>query len=219
MEERSKLEAEKADLEQFLEGRWEGMDANLVQEQLKAIGGEPALIAAVPGALAVPAEQRGAFDVLTTQALTSSLKDRAQVVESTLSKNQNEEKSASSFALGAWAFADVAKGQAASAAEKVTESEKALAAVTAELKKCSANVTTQEKALKVALGEQTLADEKVQEIDSALEELQYVIEHDAPEPPLETEKDAPTANPVPAKTEDLPAAALICPERISIGGC
>lgn len=235
LEERSKLETEKTDSAKFLEGGWEGMDVNVVQEQLTLIGAEPALIAALPGAMAVPAEQRGAFDALATQALTSSLKDRAQIVESMLSKNQEEERSASSFALGAWAFADVAKGQATSAAEKVAESEKALAAMTTEMKKCSSNVTVHEKALQAALAEQALADEKVQEIDSAMEELQDVIVHDFIEPvvaaepvvvavvpqlSLETEvREVPEVSPVLAKTEDLPATAVISPESISIGGC
>lgn len=227
MEERSKLEAEKADSEKFLEGGWEGMDAMAVQQRLEEVGAEPALIAAVPGAMAVATELRGAFDSLTTQALTSSLKDRAQFVDSLLLKNQAEERSASSFALGAWAFADVAKGQAASAAEKVAESEKTLAVVTAELKKCSTNVTVQEKVLKAALGEQALADEKVQEIDAAKEELQHAIAHDTIQPvvvvpqlSLETEeKEVPTVNPILAKHEDLPATAVISPESISIGGC
>jgi len=227
MEERVKLDAEKAESEKFLEGGWEGMDANLVQEQLKAIGAEPALIAAVPGALAVHSEHRGAFDALTTQALTSSLKDRAQIVESMILKNQQGEKSASSFALGAWAFADMAKGQAASAAEKVADSEDALAAVTAELKKCNASVKAEDKTLQAALGEQALADDKVQEIDSAMDELQHVIVHDTIQPvaavqefSMETEdKEVPLVSPVPAKSDELPATAVISPESISIGGC
>merc|ERR1712070_848659 len=182
MGERSKLEADKANSEKFLAGGWEGMDAKLVQEQLSAMGAEPTLIAAVPGAMAVQPEQRGAFDSLTTQALTSCLNERAEKVDSLLSKNQAEEKSASSFALGAWAFADVAKGQAVAAAEKVTEAEKSLASVTAELKSISANVTAQEKVLQAALAEEAVANDFVQEVDSGLQELQHVLENDTAQP-------------------------------------
>lgn len=225
LEERSKLEAEKANSEKFLEGGWEGMDVSLVQEQLSAVGGEPALIAAVPGALAVQPDQRGAFDSLTTRALTSCFSERAEVVDSLLAKNQAEEKVASSFALGAWAFADVAKGQATTAAEKVTEAEKSLASVAAELKKCSANVAAQEKVLQAALAEESLANGYVQELDSGLEELQCVLENDTaqpaavvPEPVMET-SEVPVVIPVLSKSEDLPTPAMISPESISIGGC
>jgi len=227
MEERSKFEAEKAESAKFLEGGWEGIDAEIVQEQLKVIGAEPALIAAVPGALAVEPEKRGDFDALTTRALTSSLKERALTVESQLLKNQEEERSASSFALGAWAFADVAKGQATLAADKVAESEKLLATETAEVKKCSTSVTAQEEALQAAKREQTLADDKVHELSSAMEELQYVIEDDTIEPvtvvpqlELATQEiEMPAVSHVLAKNEDLPAIALITPESISVGGC
>jgi len=226
MEERNKLEAEKANSEMFLENRWEGMDVKLVQEQLSTIGAEPALIAAVPGALAVPLEQRGSFDSLTTTALTASLKERAETVDSLLSRNQQEEKTAASFALGAWAFAEMAKEQAVSAAEKVAESEKLLDSVTTELGQCSASVNAQEKVLQAALSEQTLAMSVVIEIESGLEELQHVKENDqpvviVPEPSLE--KPSPETDEVPAinlaKNEDLPAHAVISPESISVGGC
>jgi hypothetical protein len=223
LEERSKLEAEKANSEKFLAGGWEGMDAKLVQEQLSAMGAEPTLIAAVPGAMAVQPEQRGAFDSLTTQALTSCLNERAEKVDSLLSKNQAEEKSASSFALGAWAFADVAKGQAVTAAEKVSEAEKSLASVTAELKQFSTHVTAQEKVLQAALAEEAEANEFVQEVDSGLEELQQVLENDTikpivPQLVLET-TEVPAVSPVLAKSEDLPTLAIISPESISVGGC
>merc|ERR1712070_209093 len=213
MGERSKLEAEKANSEKFLAGGWEGMDAKLVQEQLSAMGAEPALIAAVPGAMAVQPEQRGAFDSLTTQALTACLNERAEKVEALLSKNQAEEKAASSFALGAWAFADVAKGQAAAAAEKVVEAEKSLASATAELKKLSTDVTAQEKVLQAALAEEAEANEFVYEVDAGLEELQHVIVNDTiqpvatvPELVLET-SEVPVVTPVLAKSEDLPTPA------------
>lgn len=222
LEERRKLEAQKANSEKFLEGGWEGMDASLVQEHLGALGAEPALIAAVPGALAVPPDQRGAFDLLTTQALSSCLKEKAETVDSLLSKSQDEERSASSFALGAWAFADVAKGQAVLAAEKVTEAEEALTSVTAEMKKCSASVTAQEELLQAAVREETLANEKVQEIDAGLEELQHVLDHDTVQPVLEPVvemHELPVTSPVLAKSEDLPTPAMISPESISVGGC
>lgn len=225
LEERSKLETEKANSEKFLEGGWEGMDVSLVQEQLSAMGAEPALIAAMPGALAVQPEQRGAFDSLTTSALTSCLSERAEKVDSLLSKNQAEERSASSFALGAWAFADVAKGQAGAAADKVTETEKSLASVTTELQKISASVTAQEKVLQAALAEEAEANDFVQEIDSGLEELQHVLENDTvqpiaivPELVLET-NEVPAVSPILAKSEDLPTHAMISPESISVGGC
>lgn len=233
LEERSKLEAEKTNSEKFLNGGWEGMEVSLVQEQLSAMGAEPALIAAVPGAMAVQPEQRGAFDSLTTRALTSCLSERAEKVDAFLAKNQAEEKIASSFALGAWAFADMAKGQAVAAAEKVTEAEKSLASVTAELKKCSASVTAQEKVLKLALTEEAQANDCVQEIDSGFEELQHVLENDtvkpiaiepepvvenAPEPVLETNT-VPAVTPILAKSDDLPTPAMISPESISVGGC
>lgn len=204
------------------------MDVNVVEEQLQAIGAEPALIAAVPGAMVVPAEQRGAFDILATQALTTALKERAAKVDSMLEKNKEDERSASSFALGAWAFADVAKGQAAAAAEKVASAETALSSVTTELKKFTSNVSSQDRQLQSALAEQTLADEKVKEIDTAIEELQHVIENDTPPQPVavlelaaesvvET-KDAemPLAS---SKELDVPASNVISPETISIGGC
>lgn len=233
LEERSKLEAEKADSEKFLEGGWEGMEVSLVQDKLRAVGAEPALIAAVPGALAVQADQRGAFDSLATQALTACLDERAKAVDCLLSKNQAEERSASSFALGAWAFAEVAKNQAVAAAEKVAEAEKSLASMTAELKKCSATVTAQEKVLQAALAEQGQANDYVQGLDSGIEELQHVLDNDTvqpmdtlpepvqlvaavPEPVVEAIE---TVAPVLAKSEDLPAAVVISPESISIGGC
>lgn len=215
MEERHLLDMGKANSQKFMEGGWEVMDVNLVQEQLKSFGAEPALIAAVPGALAVPPEQRGTFDALTTQALILSLKEGAEKMDALLVKNQEQERSASSFALGAWAFADVAKGQAAAAAEKVAESEKSLALVVAELAQCSSSVATHEQALQAAAREQTLADEKVQEINFAQRELQEVLEHDsvqlitiAPEPLMETNS---------VKTEDIPAS----PNTLShvLGGC
>jgi len=213
LEERKSLEAEKANSEKFLEGAWEGMDAKLVQEQLSSIGAELALIAAVPGALAVPPEQRGAFDSLTTNALTSSFNERAETVDSLLCGNQEEEKVATSFALGAWAFADMAKGQAVSAAEKVAESEQLLASVTAELGQCSASVTAQEKVLQAALKEQSLANDKVHQAESGLEELQHVKDNEQPvvtvmEPSLEKHS---------LETKEVPA--LISPESVSLGGC
>jgi len=223
MEERHLLDTGKANSQKFMEGGWEVMDVNLVQEQLKSFGAEPALIAAVPGALAVPPEQRGAFDALTTQALILSLKDGAEKVDALIVKNQEEERSASSFALGAWAFADVAKGQAAAAAEKVAESEKSLALVVAELTQCSSSVATHEQALQAAAREQTLADKKVQEINFAKRELLEVLEHDsvqpitsAPEPLMETNR-APVATLSTVKTEEIPLA----PNTLSLvlGGC
>jgi len=239
LEERSKLEAEKANSEKFLNGGWEAMDVSLVHEHLTALGAEPALIAAVPGAMAVQAEQRGAFDSLTTRALTSCLSERAEKVDSLLAKTQADERSASSYALGAWAFADEAKVQAVAAAEKVSEAEKSLASVTAELKKYSASVTAHEKVLQHALAEEAQANDFVQEIDSGLEELQHVLENDTvkpvaiePEPVMETvqpvaivsepvveSNEVPAVCPVTAKSEDLPATALISPESISVGGC
>jgi len=228
MEERDIMEAEKSNSAKFLDCGWEGMDGNVVQEQLQAIGAEPALIAAAPGALAVPAEQRGAFDTLATQAMTAVLKERAEQVESMLQKNKAAERTAASFALGAWAFADVAKGQATVAAEKVALAETSVLSVTAELKKSTSNVTAQERLLQAALCEKTLADEKVQEIDFAMDELQHVIEHDTPpqpvavlelatEPAVETkDTEMPLVSP---KELDLPANTLISPETISIGGC
>lgn len=223
MEERHLLDTGKANSQKFMEGGWEVMDVNLVQEQLKSFGAEPALIAAVPGALAVPPEQRGAFDALTTQALILSLKDGAEKVDALIVKNQEEERSASSFALGAWAFADVAKGQAAAAAEKVAESEKSLALVVAELTQCSSSVATHEQALQAAAREQTLADKKVQEINFAKRELLEVLEHDsvqpitsAPEPLMETNR-APVATLSTVKTEEIP----LSPNTLSLvlGGC
>jgi hypothetical protein len=222
LEEKNKLEAEKLEAEKFLAGGWEGMDATLVQEQLSAIGAEPALIAALPGAMAVQPEQRGAFDSLTTQALTSCLNERAEKVDALLSKNQAEERSASSFALGAWAFADVAKGQAGAAAEKVAEAEKSLAFVAAELKKISTDVTAHEKVLQAALAEEAEANEFVQEVDSGLQELQHVIENDAIQPVAIVQELVLEESAVPvvlAKGEDLPT--MISPDNISIsvGGC
>jgi len=236
LEERSKLEAEKANSEKFLNDGWEGMDVSLVQEQLTALGAEPTLVAAVPGALAVQPEQRGAFDSLTTRALTSCLSERAEKVDSLLSKSQAEERSASSYALGAWAFADEAKVQAVAAAEKVSEAEKSLASVTAELKKCSASVTSHEKILQLSLSEEAQANQFVQEIDSGLEELQQVLENDTvqpiaivPEPVVEVvqpvanfvveSNEVPAVSPILAKSDDLPAPAMISPESISVGGC
>jgi len=228
LDERSKMEGEKANSEKFLEGRWEGMEVSVVQEQLTAVGAEPALIAAVPGALAVQPDQRGAFDALTTNALTACLSERAKTVDSLLSKNQAEERNASSFALGAWAFADVAKNQAVASAEKVTEAEKSLASVAAELNTCSANVTTQEKLLQAALAEEAQANDYVQQLDSGLEELQHVLEQDTVQPVaavvavpqlvVET-VEVPAVVPVLAKSEDLPSLTVISPESISIGGC
>lgn len=234
LEERSKLDAEKANSEKFLNGGWEGMDAKLVQEQLSAMGAEPTLIAAISGALAVQPEQRGAFDALAARALTTCLSERAEKVDVLLAKNQAEERSASSHALGAWAFADGAKVQAVAAAEKVSEAEKSLASLTAELKKYTSSVNASEKVLKHALMEETQANECVQEIDLGLEELQHVLENDTfqpivAEPVLETvqpvpelvleSKEVPAVSPVVAKSEDLPALAIIAPESISIGGC
>lgn len=225
LDERSKMEAENANSEKFLEGGWEGMEVSLVQEQLTAVGAEPALIAAVPGALAVQPDQRGAFDALTTQALTACLSERAKTVDSLLSKNQAEERTASSFALGAWAFADVAKNQAVAAAEKVTEAEKSLASVTAELNTCSANVTVQEKLLQASLAEEAQANDYVQQLDSGLEELQHVLEQDTVQPVVAVPElvvetvEVPAVVPVLAKSEDLPTLAMISPESISVGGC
>merc|ERR1712166_50241 len=229
LEERSKLEAEQANSEKFLNGGWQGMDVSLVQEQLNVMGAEPALVAAVPGAIAVQPEQRGAFDSLTTRAFTSCLSERAEKVDSLLSKNQADERSASSYALGAWAFADEAKVQAVAAAEKVSEAEKSLAFVTAEVKKYSASVTAREKVLQAALTEEAQANNFVQEIDSGLEELQHVVENDTvqpiaivPEPVLEgvqpvaivseavlESNEVPAVSPIVAKTEGLPALAVI----------
>jgi chromosome segregation ATPase len=229
LEERSKLEAEKANSEKFLEGGWEGMEVSLVKDQLRAVGAEPALIAAVPGALAVQPDQRGAFDSLATQALTACLNERAETVNSLLWKNQAEEKSACSFALGAWAFADVAKNQAVAAAEKVAEAEKSLASATEELETCSANVSAHEKSLTQANDYVQEANDYVQELDAGLEDLQHVVEKDSVRPPATVpepvqlaaaapEPEAPAVAPVPAKNEDPPTAKIF-PESISIGGC
>jgi len=223
LEERSKLEAEKVDSEKFLECGWEGMEVESICAHAASVGAEPALLAALPGALAVQQDQRGAFDALTTQALTNCLSERAKLVDSLLSKNQAEETSASSFALGAWAFADVAKNQAVAAADKVTEAEKTLASVNAELRKCSADVTAQEKLLQAALAEEAQANDYVQQLDSGLEELQHVLENDTvkpiadvPEPVVET---VPAVVPIVAKSEDLPRLNVLSPESISVGGC
>jgi len=222
MEERNALEIDKANSEKFLECGWEGMDVNLVQEQLKSVGAEPALIAAVPGALAVPPQHRGAFDALTTQALISSLTEGAEKVDSLLAKNQEDERYAASFALGAWAFADVAKGQAAAAAEQVSESEKSLALVTAELNQCSNRVAAHEKILQAAVREQTLADEKLHEINSAQKELQEVLENDGVKPVAVTPEllmetnEMPVAKIAVGKHEDL----LVSPNTsLVLGGC
>lgn len=122
----------------------------------------------------------------------------------------------------------MAKGQATVAAEKVSLAEASLLSVTAELKKCSSTVTSQEKQLQRALSEQTLADDKVQQIDFAMDELQHVIEHDTPPLPvsvleLATESAVETKHtemPLMSPKElDLPANTMISPETISIGGC
>lgn len=94
-------------------------------------------------------------------------------------------------------------------------------------------MTAQEKVLKLALAEEAQAKDCVQEIDSGLEELQYVLENDtvkpiaiepepvvenAPEPVLETNI-VPAVPPILAKSHDLPTPAMISPESINVGGC
>merc|ERR1712078_320284 len=113
----------------------------------------------------------------------------------------------------------MAKDQAVAAADKVTEAEKTLASANAELKKCSADVTVQEKLLQAALAEEAQANDYVQQLDSGLEELQHVLENDTvkpiadvPEPVVET---VPAVVPIVAKSEHLPAVLPI--ESISIG--
>merc|ERR1711865_212380 len=107
----------------------------------------------------------------------------------------------------------------------VTEAEKSLASVTAELNTCSANVTVQETLLQASMGEEAQANDYVQQLDSGLEELQHVLEQDTVQPVVAVPElvvetvEVPAVVPVLAKSEDLPTLAMISPESISVGGC
>jgi len=64
----------------------------MVLDRLTTFGAEPALVAAVPGALAVSADQRGGFDKLVEEGLEKALKDRAESVDEMLLKKSMQRK-------------------------------------------------------------------------------------------------------------------------------
>lgn len=238
-DEKKTLELEQANSAKFMDGGWEGMDVHIVTGHLLAIGAEPALIAAVPQMLAVQVDQRGLFDDLTVRALTLAIKERADTVESMLKEISVREREAVSFALGAWAYAGVAGSTAASAAEQVANAEEALQSAKKELAQCSRKISAEEKAAQAALVEQTLAAEKVRQIEEAKTELRSMTEKDVirekdvvmtekdvvmtENDVVTTEKDVvmqPTfENSALSKTSDLPSIALVSPVSISMGGC
>jgi len=215
--ERNTLEQEQANSAKFMDDGWEGMDVHIVTAHLLSIGAEPALVAAVPQMLAVQVDQRGPFDNLTCRALTFSLKERADIVESLLKEIAKREKEAASFALGAWAYADVAGVRAASAAEQVANTEESLQSLKTELAQCKKHVSAQEKAVRSALVQEALAEEKVRQIDQAAKELRSLTEQDVVmqdivmQPTLEIG--------ALAKATDLPSTVLASPVSSNVGGC
>lgn len=146
-----------------------------VQQYLRKLGAEPALVAAAMGALRCKPESRQAFDKLTASSLEEVLRAEASRIDVLLMQHQPEQEQVSAEQVGLWALLDreSQREQAASLALADAELSKKLAAAARD--GTLADISVKEAEVSQRLCEQVLAEERVKELGHALEAVERLV--------------------------------------------
>lgn len=146
-----------------------------VQQYLKNIDAEPALIAAATRALRCKPESRHAFDKLTVSSVLEVLNAEASRIDALIMQHQPEQDDVTAEQLGLWALCDRESDQekAASAALADAEMNKKTAAALRD--GYLADISVRESAVSKRLCEQVIAEEKFKQVSNALEAVERLV--------------------------------------------
>jgi len=197
--EQEKLEAGKAEVESIqngsfrvlVDGGWEDEEVRDVCMDgvcgyLTAQGVDAVLMAALPKALGLRPEDRGAFDKASIEAANTFILEKVASCNADVSQGDEKFGDIKSEHLGAWAILDLAKEEVAAATQVRDNSESELQKATVDKKLAHSKVSEQDAALADLLAESTMADAKVQQLEQA---LNAIVQLEAGEPEIQAEKD------------------------------
>jgi len=164
------------------EGGWENDEAEKdaavesVVGRLEGAGVEKVLVVAASGALRVKAEERKQFDKVVLEHVRQALEEQALVISRQVEKERPAAAEADAELLGAWALADVARDQMASAEEASSEAQATAEAAVAAQEEARRAVEAQEARHKEASAASKLAEEKARRVGDALAALEMLAE-------------------------------------------
>merc|ERR1712032_53187 len=130
------------------------------------------IVAALPGALGTKPGNRMPFDEVVVQAVGGVLELKTADLDAKIMEAKREYTYVSSEALGLWAIVDEAHASTEAAKSACKVAETALADVGNAHAQANANISTQKKTMTEGLAAQTLADEKVRQLEAAFAALE-----------------------------------------------
>merc|ERR1719401_1684779 len=147
-----------------------------VVEFLEAQSAEKALIAALPAALSVGAQERNEFDKLTVEEALKQISSMRQRTEMTIREGAANAAFAEAEALGAWAILDVEQDAVRAADSAVMEAQAAVSHAESERSAAKTSVEDHRKALSSALVQEALAEDQTKlAADAAVMEAQAAV--------------------------------------------
>lgn len=187
-ERQSELHTLKAEVSSILDGNFRMLldvgcedesvlDSTLdaVQQYLKKIDAEPALIAAAMRALRCKPESRHAFDNLTVSSVLEVLNAEASRIDLLIMQHQPEQDDVTAEHLGLWALCDRESDQEKAASAALADAEMNKKAAAALRDSSLADISVRENSVSKRLCEQVIAEEKVKHVSHALEAVERLV--------------------------------------------
>jgi len=164
----------------LLDGVWQDKSAMVdhvvaVQDYLRLIRAEPALVAAAPGALRRQPDSRAPFDGTTINAINRTIEVKLASLDADITAGKPLLKSASAEALGAWAIFDFARERATHAGAELERAQGLLSDASIARQAAEENVKNSWQAQSELLVAETLAGASVHSISTGLDALARLV--------------------------------------------
>lgn len=143
-----------------------------VQQFLKSIEAEDALVAGAAAALEQDPSERREFDVFTLGEIDDVMQQHFAVIDPRLADAKREKENAFAVAFGAWAIADVARDRVVEVKGEFSEFEAKLADAVAARKAATSNAGMQHRIVKANKRREEVAAEAFQHFTDALDALE-----------------------------------------------
>merc|ERR1712032_543978 len=146
-----------------------------VQEYLRSIRAEPALVAAVPGALGCKPDKRAGFDRTTINSINSVIESALARLDADIAASATMLKEISAEALGAWAILEVAKERTSDVRVELVRAQELLSDSTHAHQSAEGNVSNSVKSQSDLRVQEKLAGESVSSLSKAIDALSRLV--------------------------------------------
>merc|ERR1712032_368884 len=146
-----------------------------VQEYLRSIRAEPALVAAVPGALGCKPDKRAAFDRTTIISINSVIESALARLHAGIAASATMLKETSAEALGAWAILEVAKERTSDARVELVRAQELHSESTHAHQSAVGDVSNSVKLQNDLRLQEKLAGESVSSLSKAIDALSRLV--------------------------------------------